>query len=141
MFPNTSALKSAGVTRTFADLVKPSLDSWYGTGFERLCREALPFVYAHERVDASFEVGEFWSRETQIDVVGLRSDNWTDLGECKWGPVRSPASLEVELARKVGPYPNHRGATLNKRYFARNKPPSRVDAEGWYSLEDLYALT
>lgn len=141
VFPNTSALRSAGVTRTFGDVIKPSLDSWYGEGFERLCREALPLIYARERVDASFEVGEFWSRETQIDVVGLRGDNWTDLGECKWGPVRSPAGLEAELARKVGLYPNRRGATPNRRYFARTKPPSRADAEGWYSLEDLYALT
>ncbi|MYD95961.1 MAG: ATP-binding protein [Gammaproteobacteria bacterium] len=141
VFPNTSALKSAGVSRTFADAIKPSLDAWYGEGFERLCREALPLIYSRERVDASFEIGEFWSRETQIDVVGLRADNWTDLGECKWGPIRSPASLEAELARKVGLYRNPQGASLNKRYFARNKPSSRVDAEGWYSLEDLYALT
>ena len=42
VFPNTSALKSAGVTRTFADVIKPSLDSWYGEGFERLCRELCP---------------------------------------------------------------------------------------------------
>lgn len=140
VFPNTSALKSAGVARTFAEAIKPSLDSWFGEGFERLCREALPRIYAGEALGAAFEVGEFWSKETQIDVVGLRGDNWTDLGECKWGSVRSPKTLEDELARKAGLYQNSRGATLYKRYFVRNKPASRADADGWYSLEDLYAL-
>lgn len=140
VFPNTSALKSAGITRTFADAIKPSLNAWFGDGFEQLCREALPLIYAEETVAAAFEVGEFWSKETQIDIVGLRADNFTDIGECKWGPVRSPKALEDELARKIGLYRNDRGATLNRRYFVRNKPASRADAEGWYSLEDLYAL-
>ena len=140
VFPNTSALKSAGVARTFADAVKPSLDPWFGGGFERLCREALPLIYAREGVAAAFEVGEFWSKDTQNDVVGLRADNWTDLGECKWGPVRSPKALEDELARKVGRYRNGRGATLNKRYFVRRKPASRAGDPNWYSLDDLYAL-
>ena len=128
------------MARTFAGAIKPSLDSWFGEGFERLCREALPRIYAREAVAARFEVGEFWSKETQIDVVGLRGDNWTDLGECKWGSVRSPKALEDELARKAGLYRNSRGATLYKRYFVRNKPASRADADGWYSLADLYAL-
>ena len=56
------------------------------------------------------------------------------------GPVRSPGALETELAQKVALYRNPRGATLNRRYFVRNKPSSRADAEGWYSLDDLYAL-
>lgn len=140
VFPNTSALKSAGIARTFADAIKPSLDAWFGDGFEQLCREALPLIYAAETVAAAFEVGEFWSKETQIDVVGLRADNFTDIGECKWGPVRSPKALEDELARKIGLYRNDRGATLNRRYFVRNKPASREAADGWHSLEDLYSL-
>ena len=140
VFPNTSYLRAGGVERAFAGRVVPSLDAWYGHCFERLCREALPFIYAAEGVAAGFEVGEYWSGDVQIDVVGLREDHWTDLGECKWGAARSPARLEAELERKVAPYPNRRGATLARRYFLRRKPAARKTAVGWYSLEDLYAL-
>ena len=70
----------------------------------------------------------------------MRDDNWTDLGECKWGTLRSPRGLEAELERKVALYPNRRGATLGRRYFVRRKPAARKDAQGWHSLEDLYAL-
>ena len=140
VFPNVSVIRAGGPARAFADRISPSLDTWFGGCFERLCREALPLIYAHEGVAAGFEVGEYWSPATQIDVVGMRDDNWTDLGECTWGSVRSPRAVETELERKLQHYPNSRGATLGRRYFTRRKPAARRGANGWYSLEDLYAL-
>ena len=140
VFPNVSVLRSAGPVRAFADRIEPSLDVWFGGCFERLCREALPLIYVQEGVTAGFEVGEYWSAAAQIDVVGMRDDHWTDLGECKWGAVRSPRALETELERKLERFPNSRGATLHRRYFTRRKPPTRREANGWYSLHDLYAL-
>ena len=139
MFPNVS-VRGSGPARAFADRIAPSLETWYGGCFERLCREALPAIYRREGVTAEFEVGEFWSRTTQIDVVGMRDDNWTDLGECKWGPVRSPRALETELEHRLQQYPNSRGATLGRRYFTRRKPAARRGANGWYSLDDLYTV-
>ena len=140
VFPNMSVIRGSGPARAFAGRIAPSLEAWFGSCFERLCREALPLIYRHEGVAAGFQVGEFWSARTQIDVVGMRDDNWTDLGECKWGPVRSPRALETELERRLHQYPNSRGATLGRRYFTRRKPAARRGADGWYSLEDLYAL-
>ncbi len=140
VFPNVSVIRGGGPARAFRDRIAPSLEAWFGSCFERLCREALPSIYQNEGVGAGFEVGEFWSRTTQIDVVGMRDDNWTDLGECKWGPVRSPRALETALEHKLQQYPNSRGATLGRRYFTRRKPAARRGTDGWYSLEDLYAL-
>ena len=140
IFPNMSLIRSAGGASAFAERVAPSLDAWFGSGFERLCREALPLIYVKEGVSAGYEVGEYWSKTVQIDVVGLREDHWTDLGECKWGPVRSPRSLETELDRKAAEFPNSRGATFGRRYFVRRKPAAREGATGWHSLRDLYAL-
>ena len=140
VFPNVSVLRGAGPSRAFRDRIAPALDAWFGAGFEGLCREALPLIYAHEGVSAGFQVGEYWSRLTQLDVVGLRDDDRTDLGECKWGAVRSPAALEAELDRKAERYPNSRGATLGRRYFVRRLPAARRGRDGWYSLDDLYEL-
>jgi len=140
VFPNTSIIRSAGPSRAFTERVAPALDAWFGIGFEHLCREAMGLIYSREGLAAGFEIGEYWSAKAQIDLVGLRDDNWTDLGECKWGAMRSPAALEAELARKMEMFPNHRGASLGRRYFVRRKPAGRKDAPNWYSLEDLYAL-
>jgi hypothetical protein len=85
-------------------------------------------------------VGQYWSKTTQIDVVGLRDDNWTDLGECKWGPVRSPQAVERELEEKVRDFPNPRGATIGRRIFTRQAPPEGAGGGvRWFGLEDLYA--
>ena len=140
IFPNMSLIRSAGGASAFAERVAPSLDAWFGSGFERLCREALPLIYASEGVAAGYEVGEYWNKTARIDVVGLREDHWTDLGECKWGPVRSPRALETELDRKAEAFPNPRGATFGRRYFVRRKPAAREGASGWHSLRDLYSL-
>jgi uncharacterized protein len=140
VFPSTSYIRHMGPDRALRDLIRPHLDAYYGHCFERLCREALPWLYRQEGIAAAFEVGQYWSKTTQIDVVGLRDDNWTDLGECKWGPVRSPQAVERELEEKVRDFPNPRGATLGRRIFTRQPPPEGAGSGGkWFGLEDLYA--
>lgn len=140
VFPNTSYIRHMGAERALKDLIRPHLDVWFGGCFERLCREALPWLYRQEGLTTAFDVGEYWSKEVQIDVVGVRDDGWTDLGECKWGMVRSPAAVEQELDKKVRAYPNRRGATLGRRIFARQVPAGGRGASGtkWYGLEELY---
>ena len=142
VFPEQSQLRRLGPDRGLRELVSPHLDAYFGFCFERLCREALPQLYNRESVTAGFEIGEYWSKQTQIDVVGLRTDGWTDLAECKWGTVRSAPAVERELDEKVKLYPNRRNATLGRRIFARRKRPGREPANSdvrWHTLEDLYA--
>jgi hypothetical protein len=123
------------------EIIRPQLDSFFGSCFENLCREALPRLYQREGISAAFTVGEYWDKEVQIDVVGLRDDNWTDLGECKWGQVHSQKLLIAELDRKVPLYHNPRNATIGRRLFLRKSPP-KMDTGSpdlkCHSLDDLY---
>lgn len=142
IFPHTSGIRHLGPRKAFQHLLKSQLEPYFGHCFERLCREALPHLYRLEGLVAPFEVGEFWSSEAQIDIVGLRQDGWTDLGECRWGAVRSPRTLEAELAAKIPSYPNARNATIGRRLFTRGKLAGehlRGSAARWHSLDDLYA--
>ncbi len=140
VFPNSSFVQQAGGARAFAERVRPGLDAYFGLCFERVCREALPGLYAREGVQAGYDVGEYWDREVQIDVVGLRRDGWVDLGECRWGPVRSARALVAELDARVSRYPNPKGATIGRRLFTRAPVGGRRDEKGvrWHTLEDLY---
>ncbi|MBI4396225.1 MAG: ATP-binding protein, partial [Elusimicrobia bacterium] len=106
VYPQTSSLLRLGPVRALDTLVRPHLPAYFGRCFEGLCREALPSLYEKEGVSASFEVGEYWDKNVQVDVVGLRQDGWVDLGECKWGNRGSPASAVAELKAKVPLYPN-----------------------------------
>ncbi|HEX4964558.1 MAG TPA: ATP-binding protein [Thermoanaerobaculia bacterium] len=140
IFPSTSYIRHMGPDRALKDLLRPHLEPYFGQCFERLCREALPWLYLKEGVTAAFEVGQYWSKATQIDLVGLRQDGWTDLGECKWGTVRSPKAVEKELEEKIRDFPNPRGATIGRRIFTRQKPVAgSFTGLRWHGLDDLYA--
>lgn len=143
VFPNTSYLAQMGPERTLRERIRPALDAYLGACFEGLCREALAHLYERERVTASFEVGEYWDKACQIDVVGLRQDGWTDLGECRWGAMRSARPVRDDLEAKVALYPNRRNATIGRRVFTRDPAPREKLRAGdhgitWHDLEDLY---
>lgn len=142
VFPNSSFIAQAGSQQAFRERIRGHLPAYFGSCFEHLCREALPDFYRREGLAGSFEVGEYWDTTTQIDVVGLRDDNWTDLGECKWRPVRSLRPVLAELNRKAVRYPNRRGASLGRRVFSRSSLGLDAAREGagvrFHRLEDMY---
>lgn len=141
VYPNVSFISHMGPARALEARVRPELDAYFGGCFERLCRDALPVLYAREGVTAAFEVGEYWDKATQIDVVGYRHDGWTDLAECKWGTVPSPRQLLAELEEKVRQYPNSRNATIGRRLFTRHRVSnsmSRLLSATFHDLESLY---
>lgn len=143
VFPHQSLLRSLGPERGFAELIEPELVSYLGRCFERLCRESLPLLYAREGVRAAFMVGEYWDKQVQIDVVGVRQDNWCDLGECKWGEVTSFSGLVGELEAKVRAYPNPRNATIGRRLFIKTAKAAAKSAPAnlrIHTLADLYEL-
>jgi AAA+ ATPase superfamily predicted ATPase len=140
VFPNSSFNQRRGAHATIRERIRPELEAYFGHCFERLCREALPALYQREKVGAAFEVGEYWDKRVQLDVVGFRDDRWTDLGECKWGTAAGRPDPVAELRDKAQLYPNRRGATLGLRVFTRERPkPSQVPPEiRWHALPDLY---
>jgi hypothetical protein len=98
---------------------------------------ALP--YEREGVGAAFDVGEFWDGQAQIDVVGVRDDGFIDVGECKWGTVRSARAMARDLQDRAAAFPNPSNATIQKRAFMRALPAGARDPQvRWHSLADLY---
>jgi hypothetical protein len=142
VYPNTSLIAHAGAEKTFATRIQPELGSYLGLCFEGLCREALPRLYQLEGITAAFEIGEYWDRQTQIDVVGVRDDDRIDLGECRWGAIRSTRAVIDEVQEKRRRFPNPLKHTLQLRVFSRTEAPKPDAASGirWHDLEALYEL-
>jgi AAA+ ATPase superfamily predicted ATPase len=142
IFPNLNILRPLGPAAAFTEVIRPDLESYLGLCFDRLCREALPYFYVAEGVRSAFTVGEYWDRHVQIEVVGWRDDNWTDIGECKWGSVDSIRALAEELDCRVKRYPNRRGASIGKRLFLRNTGRGVTAPAGFrlHTLADIYNL-
>ena len=140
VYPNMNLLINSGPKAVFNDKIKSFLPSYFGLGFEKMCREALPFLYRKEGVTAAFETGEYWDKTTQIDLVGIREDGRADIGECKWGTIRSLKQLVSELESKVSKYPNPRNYTIQRRIFSRLKLPKGSLPDGYltHTLDALY---
>ncbi len=138
-FPNLSKITQLGGAQAYSQLVAPSVESFYGARFEQLCREALLEVYVREGVSAGAEVGEYWDKSVQVDLVGVRDDGWIDLGECKWGTVRSWPAVVREVEEKADRYPNPKGRSLGRWVFTRQRPPKKErDGVRLLGLEELY---
>lgn len=138
VFPHESYLERAGAAAMFRDRVRPELPSYFGACFERLCRDAMKDIYVRDEIPG-WEVGEYWDKDVQIDVVGLREDGYTDLAECKWGAVRSPKTLVREVQSKARRFPNPRDDSIGLHAFVRKKPAKPPAEVSWHDLEDLYA--
>ncbi len=142
IYPHESQIRSQRKDLAFQTIIKPGLAAYWGNCFERLCRESLPRIYSSEGVSGWSAIGEYWDKNVQIDVVGIRNDHWVDLGECRWGPVSSLPELRAELAAKVLKFPNKLNHSLGQRLFVR-EGPKRRPATGetkLHTLADLYHL-
>ena len=136
VFPHKSFITQRGPAQSYAAFVQPQLEAWAGQGFERLCRASMPMILAKEGVSAGVEVGQYWDPTVQIDVVALRDDGVTELGECKWGRVSS-AELQRQLAAKVAGYPNPANHTLRQHAFVKQWRGKAPDHFQVHTLDDL----
>jgi AAA+ ATPase superfamily predicted ATPase len=134
--PYQSTLRLLTPQRAVEQLVAPQWEAFCGDGFERLCREALPLLYLEEGVIGRYEVGEYWDRHVQLDVVGLRADGWVDVGECKWSGRPAPAAAVSELQRRAAGYPAG-GRTVRRHLFLRRTVAARHEVE-LHDLAELY---
>lgn len=87
-------------------LIKEQLRAFVGgTAYEELCRTWV--ATASQAGELPFEVqqvGSHWSRDVQVDVVGV---NWHTktilLGECKWGTDRVARDVVTDLIETKAP--------------------------------------
>lgn len=137
--PSRSTLHRYAPERAFELLVASHWEAFCGEGFERLSREALSLIYIDEGVMGRFQVGEYWDRRVQIDVVGLRADGWADLGECRWAARASVLDAARELSIRAAQFPAGK-RTVRQMLFVRSKPRSAAPGLLVHDLEGLYAI-
>jgi len=136
--PHQSILRLRGPEPVLAAL-KPRLDVYWAAAFEDVCRQSLPLLYIAEGVSGTWRVGEYWNKDTQIDVAGLRDDGWADVGECKWGPIK-PRQLLAELQNKAAHFAPAADASKVLRGFAARAGARAVPGLKVHSLKEIVAL-
>jgi len=83
--PNRSLLELGEAQRVWRQHIGPQLDEYLGAAFEAICREYTR-RYGEETTGVlpAGEVGRFWSRDAEIDLLCRNADGTCTCGECKW---------------------------------------------------------
>jgi len=137
--PESDSLRDLTPAQAFEQLVASQWDAFCGDGFERLCREALPLIYRRDGVSGRIQLGDYWERDMQIDVVGLRSDGWVDLGECRWRADAAVAVATDDITARAALYPAA-GRTVARHVFLRSAPRAARREVRVHDLGELYSL-
>ncbi|RQG95351.1 ATP-binding protein [Natrarchaeobius chitinivorans] len=74
----------------FETLIEPELADFVSDSFEDLCCRALRTLYPEHTIT---DVGQWWYREHEVDVVGLTNEDVLIAGECKF--QRSPLGYDA----------------------------------------------
>ena len=67
VYPNGSAIYQMDEKNAFMNLIEPYLESYFGYCYEILCRDTLGLLYRKEGLTCSYEIGEYWDKDVQID--------------------------------------------------------------------------
>lgn len=79
-------------------VIEPELPDFVSPEFERLCQGALPNLYP----EATFlDIGRWWYKEHEVDVVGLSADQTMVVGECKFTNAPLDYSVLTSLETHV----------------------------------------
>ncbi len=137
IFPNLQLCRPGQEQNVFDQCIQPNLEAYFGIRFEKLCQEGMAAIYGSQNILWD-HIGQYWDAQVQIDLVGVRKDKWLDLGECKWGPVKSLQAVAKELDRKVLLYPSGGEFSIDRHIFLKQKPRQHIEGIQMHSLSDLF---
>jgi AAA+ ATPase superfamily predicted ATPase len=119
LFPNTSLLEMNATDLLYNKIIKNDLNIYMSIVFEDICVKylmnknitgTLPF-FLHD-------IGRWWYKQTEIDIVGFDKDNNFIFGECKWR--NESISMQV-LENLIAKTEEHFKKVSAKNYYLFSK--------------------
>lgn len=99
----------------YETVIKPELPDFVSHEFERLCQDALPGLYP----DYTFlDIGRWWYKEHEVDIVGFTTDGTMVVGECKFtsSPLDYSAFSSLEASAREIRWTPDSGTDIDKEY-------------------------
>lgn len=99
VYPNRSFIEEGQSDYVLERKIKPSIDMFVSRTFEEVCRS---YIRKGLLEGMKFNrVGRWWSKEGEIDIVGIAEDEKTIItGEAKWSVNRVGMDILEDLLRK-----------------------------------------
>ncbi|WP_298434764.1 ATP-binding protein [Geobacter sp.] len=100
IFPNKSFVEERELDYLIEKKIKPRLDIFTSQTFEEICRSYVKKGFLD---GLKFnQVGRWWTKDTEIDIVGLNEDDNSILfGEVKWSVNKVGVDILADLRRKA----------------------------------------
>lgn len=122
-------------------VIKPELADFVSPEFEVLCQDGLPHLYP----DKTFlDIGRWWYKNHEVDVVGFTTDGTMVVGECKFttAPLdySALASLETHAEEIRWSPETDEGVSTEYALFTRNGATQSV-RETVAKREDVQLFT
>lgn len=144
--PNRSSVEEAPAT-VYEGTIEPNLADHVAATFEDICREAVWEAVRQGEIGPFSDVGRWWYREDEIDIVGLNPNTDQILfSECKWTnqPVgQSLVSRLRDKADRVRWGPDSRTETFalfSKSGFTEGVEKAVDDNWALFDLNDIELL-
>lgn len=138
-------LLEAGLVEEAVEHVKRELPAYMGPVYESLVRELLPLLYHSKLVPVRpVEVGAWWSRGTEVDVVAREPGRAALFAEVKWRTVAAEEALE--LLRELEAKASETGLQSHENYYLlavkslAGRPPSAPSHYRVLQLADIDAV-
>lgn len=115
VFPNKSFIEERELDYLIENKMRPRLDNFTSQTFEDVCRS---YVKKGLLNDLKFnQVGRWWSKDSEIDLVGLNEDeNMILFGEVKWSVNKVGIDILEDLRKKASHV--DWGKKTRKEYFS-----------------------
>ena len=104
VYPNRSFIEEGQIDYVLDRKIKPTIDRFIAWSYEEVCRSRIsgtPYLIPEIKYN---RVGRWWSKEGEIDIVGLAEDeNAAVFGEAKWSvnPVGTDILNNLEKKAKL----------------------------------------
>jgi len=121
VLPNLSMLEIGEGARVWEQEVVPRLDEHMGLVFEGVCREYVRRYWSERLpVTPGGEVGVYWHKDAEIDVLARNEDGSHYCGECKWSRKAMDLRDLYEIERKAQTLPEDWRQGLRFLLFSRS---------------------
>jgi len=85
VFPFNSEIETGNIDIIYETEIAPNLNQFVGNTFETVCIQFLRNMNRNKKYPFRFtQIGRWWSKDNEIDIIGLEQKTPSFFAECKW---------------------------------------------------------
>lgn len=102
VFPNISELEEGLIDDIYLNEIKPKMNEYISGTYEQLCISFLKKqIFNNKKPYRIKNIGRWWNKQEEIDIVGFNNMDEYIFGECKWRNQKCDLNVLLKLKEKA----------------------------------------